>query len=150
MEDFKVFPEDIQWNPETGEIIETPQSDYPEQLGRAYMNHSFFGDLLDAELERLKARKAANEVRKDKLKLELDRVIPEGANLKRPELGFTIYRSKSESVRVVDESAIPADYWRVKTERALDKNMVKQQLKDGLDVNGCELDVKDNLIIKRT
>ena len=55
---------------------------------------------------------------------------------------------KSEVVNVFDESQIPKDYIKIKTETSVDKTAVKKAIKNGVTINGATLDTKLNMQIK--
>jgi hypothetical protein len=56
---------------------------------------------------------------------------------------------KSESVQIVDENLIPADFWAVKIpEATVDKTAIKEAIKGGLEVPGAEIKVSQNIQIK--
>ena len=55
---------------------------------------------------------------------------------------------KSEVVNVFDESQIPKDYIKIKTETSVDKTAVKKAIKNGVAINGATLDTKLNMQIK--
>lgn len=52
---------------------------------------------------------------------------------------YTIGTRTTDAVQVLDESAVPSDYLRVKTSMSVDKAAVKRDLKAGVDVPGCAL-----------
>ena len=55
---------------------------------------------------------------------------------------------KSESVEVLDEKMVPADYIKWKSTSSVDKVAIKQALKAGFIVDGCELVTKNNIQVK--
>lgn len=54
----------------------------------------------------------------------------------------------SKSVDVIDESKVPEEYIRVKTETSVDKKAVLDALKGGAEIAGCELKESKNIQIK--
>lgn len=54
----------------------------------------------------------------------------------------------SNSVEVLDEAKVPAEYIRTKTETSVDKKAVMDALKNGAEVEGCELKTSRNIQIK--
>jgi len=69
--------------------------------------------------------------------------IPE---LKTPTLKINF--RKSEQVVVNDVNALPSDYKTIKVTEQPDKIKIKQAIKDGEDVIGCELVTVQNIQIK--
>ena len=58
--------------------------------------------------------------------------------IERPE--FTLSLSPApQSVREIDASLIPERFWRVKVERSIDKNLIRDAIKAGETVPGCAL-----------
>lgn len=55
---------------------------------------------------------------------------------------------KSTSVKVTNENLIKAEYFTEKVERKLDKKTLLKDLKDGAEIEGAELQVKQNLQLK--
>lgn len=55
---------------------------------------------------------------------------------------------KSESVKITDIEAIPMNYIVETITESPDKVAIKAALKNGLDVPGCELELKNNISIK--
>jgi hypothetical protein len=55
---------------------------------------------------------------------------------------------KSESVKISDIDAIPMNYIVETITESPDKVAIKAALKNGLDVPGCELELKNNISIK--
>ena len=53
---------------------------------------------------------------------------------------FSITHVDGQDIVVIDdESAIPDEYVKVKTEISPDKNAIKKALKEGAEVSGCRL-----------
>lgn len=55
---------------------------------------------------------------------------------------------KSESVKITDIDSIPMNYIVETITESPDKVAIKAALKNGLDVPGCELELKNNISIK--
>jgi hypothetical protein len=105
-------------------------------------------DAIDAEIKRLQGIKKVNENAIDRLKDTLSSAmqlfgIPE---LKTPTLKINF--RKSEQVVVNDVNALPSDYKTIKVTEQADKIKIKQAIKSGEDVIGCELVTVQNLQIK--
>ena len=52
---------------------------------------------------------------------------------------YTASVRESQAVAIEDQNAIPAEFWKVKEERTVDKVMVKNHIKAGIEVPGCSL-----------
>ena len=52
---------------------------------------------------------------------------------------YTASVRESQAVAIEDQNAIPAEFWKVKEERTVDKVMVKNHIKAGQVVPGCSL-----------
>lgn len=52
------------------------------------------------------------------------------------------------SVNVLDENAIPEKFIKEKVVKTLDKKYIKEELKNGIEIPGCELNYTKRLIIK--
>lgn len=103
---------------------------------------------LDEEIKRLTAKKkvAENAVTrmKDSLKatmqvLKLDK-INAGT--------FTISTRKSKSLEVLDEALIPEDYKETVTTIKVNKNAIKDAIKNGAEIEGVELKENKSIQIK--
>jgi predicted transcriptional regulator len=57
-------------------------------------------------------------------------------------------KQNPESVKVEDETAIPASYFVEKVSRSLDKTLVKAAIKNGAEVPGCHLERGTRLEIR--
>jgi hypothetical protein len=105
-------------------------------------------DAIDAEIKRLQGIKKVNENAIDRLKDTLSSAmqlfgIPE---LKTPTLKINF--RKSEQVVVNDVNALPSDYKTIKVTEQPDKIKIKQAIKSGEDVVGCELLTVQSIQIK--
>jgi len=100
---------------------------------------------LKAEAKRLQERAKTLSNTQERLK-DLLKFLLHGEKLKTTH--FTISYRKSASVKIVDESKIPADYIKVEEVYKIDKKAIADKLKDFWIVKGAELEVKNNLTIK--
>lgn len=57
-------------------------------------------------------------------------------------------RKSPPSVVIVNESEIPADYWREKLIRSVDKRLALDAMKDGFDVPGIRIEQNEKLRIE--
>lgn len=46
---------------------------------------------------------------------------------------------ESQAVAIENQAVIPAEFWKIKEERSVDKVMVKNSIKAGIEVPGCSL-----------
>lgn len=95
---------------------------------------------IDARIKELSERKARFEARADAKRSFVGRVMEESGvkKLEAPDWTVSLGR-KPQAVQITDETAIPADYWREKTTRTVDKVAIKAALATG-DVPGAALD----------
>lgn len=96
---------------------------------------------IDAEIERLKARKTALNNRSSSLR-EYLRTNMEATGISKiscPLFSITLAAGR-ESVVVDDEAALPDDLMRVKTEISPDKTAIAAKLKAGEEVPGARLE----------
>ena len=140
-------------NVETGEIIDTEALDalkmeIPkklENLGRWMLNLEAEEKALADQEKRFKERKDAVKKKRESIKSYV------GAFLNGKPYKCTDFEFKwrtSESVKFDgDIYKVPDDYLRYK-EPELDKAKVKKALKDGVEIAGCSLEVKNNLSVK--
>ena len=102
-------------------------------------------DTIKAEIVRLYERKKMFERQEDKLKNLLDFLLS-GEKLKTDKFTFS-YRS-SQSVEIIDESLIPAEFLNVKEVFTPDKKRIKEALADFNEVAGARIVVKKTLGVK--
>lgn len=91
-----------------------------------------------ALIDGLQKRKSAAERREEAMRALALRIM-EAASLAKvtlPRATLSV-RQAAPSVRIIDEAAIPADFWRVK--RELDNAAIKTALQDKFPVPGAEL-----------
>ena len=102
--------------------------------------------MLDNEIARLEARQKPLVNSIDRMKKTLtEHLFYRGENKVQTER-FTVRLSHSEKVTVVDEELIPKKYW--KQEPKLDKSTIRELLKSGKKVKGCELTKNTGVVIK--
>lgn len=95
---------------------------------------------IDAAIERLQAKKKTITNRKESL-IEYLRNNMETTGISKiqcPLFSITLVAGR-ESVAISDESAIPDEFMRVKTDISPDKNAIAKALKDGKEVAGASL-----------
>jgi hypothetical protein len=146
-------------NEETGEVL-SDESDVIEALEIELNGHiedklENIGWLIKESEHLQKARKEEakrlNELAKsedkkqDRLKY-LANFLLKGNKKETKSFKFS-YR-KSTSVDIVDEAKIPPEFIKVKEVFSFDKKAIMEKLKDFEEVEGAELEVKNNLQIK--
>lgn len=140
---------------ETGEIID------PEMLNSLMMertakieNVALWVKNLESDATAYEAEKAAFEARAEKARAKAEKLRAWLAMACSGEKFATgkceITFRKSESVEIVDNSKIPAEYIRTKTNvtTAPDKNAIKKAIKSGQAIGGCKLVEKLNTKIQ--
>lgn len=118
-------------------------------------------EVIDKEIERLQKQKKARENTKKFLKNRVDFFIRkqyidengnldgEGLNKFKLELPHSkISYRKSENVNVLNTNDVPEEYLKIKTETTIDKQKIKDVLKSGKEVSGCELVTNYNMQVK--
>lgn len=145
-------------NEETGEVdagtverLESLQAEKNEKIencGLYLKNIDSEIAALDAEIKNLTARKKTKENKRDRLTEYVKPFIEEMENKKFESARVAFSLRSSESVNITDESAIPAEFIKTKTETAPDKTAIKKAIKAGAVVSGAELITKSNLQIK--
>jgi len=100
---------------------------------------------LKLEVARLNERVKMFDRQEESLKDLLNYLLA-GSKLKTDRFTFS-YRS-SQSVNIIDESLIPAEYLNVKETFTPDKKRIKEALADFNEVAGCEIVVKKTLGVK--
>ena len=103
-------------------------------------------DIIDAEIKRLQELKKSRANAVDKLKTNITEAMELFgiSAVKAPT--FKLSFRKSESIEC--DEFIDSNYCTVKTSIAPDKVAIKQAIKDGKDVVGARLIIKNNLQIK--
>lgn len=104
--------------------------------------------IIDAEIERLKARKSVIVSRKNKLREYLLKNM-EASGITKIEcpLFTASIRKGSESVEIEDESALPDEFVKAEVVTKPDKNAIKAALKSGAEVTGARLVRGQNTIV---
>lgn len=98
-----------------------------------------------AEIDNFKQRYDAAKNKAEKLKEWLTEALG-GQKMVTSKVQVTF--RKSESVRIADELLIPEEYIKQKIETAPDKVAIKEAIKDGKTVAGCELVTNTNITVK--
>ena len=104
-------------------------------------------EMLDTEIERLEKRKKPLVNSIDRMKKALTDHLFFRGEKKMSTVRFTVRLTSSERVQVVNENIIPKKYW-VKQDPKLDKASIRELLKSGQKVKGCELIKNTGVVIK--
>ena len=137
--------------PELEEALQIAENDL-QTKGIAYANvikqMDAECDIIDAEIERLtklkKARLNASERLKERIKQAM--ILFDKSEIKTPLIKLSF--RKSEAVIVHDVNLLPQMYKAVKVTEQPDKVKIKEAIKSGVDVIGCEIIENLNLQIK--
>lgn len=145
---------DLEIDEETGEILNADELDMLQMEQKQklincvyyYKNVKAEADALKAEKQKLAARQATAERKAEWMKRYIAMAL-DGEEFK-PEEDVTVkvtYR-KSKSVECDEIWRVPEDYLRYK-EPELDKKKVLDAFKNGTDVEGCSVVVRENIQI---
>lgn len=100
------------------------------------------------EIDTLRKRLATKQNLFDRLRGGVAETMLELGEMKYETPKMALSFRKSESVKIVDEFAIPQQYIKRKVEDVPDKTEIKKAIKAGEIVSGAELEVKHNLQVK--
>ena len=141
---------------ETGEVIgwemleeiEDNIDDKLESIACLYKESLAMAEALKAEEKNLEARRTAYEKKAEWLKnyMSESMLLVGKTKLERPRANLRFI--KSESVRILDNDAIPVIYTSRKVTYSPNKVAIKKAIKSGIKVDGAVLDVKENLQVK--
>lgn len=104
-------------------------------------------DMLDAEIERLKAFKNDRQKMADRLKEKISDAMNVYGIEKIESGSIKLSFRKSESVEVTDEKVIPSEY-KVPQPDKISKSAIKDAIKQGEQVPGASIVINYNLQIK--
>jgi hypothetical protein len=140
-------------NVDTGEIIDTEALDALKMeketklrnIGCWILNLKAEEKMLSEQEKRFKERKDAAKRKRESLESYVGAFL-NGTAWKCTECEYKF--RKTESVAFTgDIYKVPEDYLRYK-EPELDKTKVKKALKDGIEIPGCSIEVKNSLSVK--
>jgi len=104
------------------------------------------GDIesIEAEVKRLNSMKSALKNKKEQMRNYLKHNMQKTGinNIKCPLFSITLAKGRQELL-ITDESLIPDEYVDVEVIQKPDKKKLLSDLKDGLDIPGCEIQVSD-------
>lgn len=145
-------------DPETGEIIEGSFSELEELaeeretkwecIGVYIKNLNAEADAIKAEIENLKKRLDSKTKAVDRLKGYLSESLQNAEQMKFETARVSYYFRKSKETVITDETAIPQEFMKVKTESKPDKTAIKKAIEAGTEIPGAEIVAKMSLQIK--
>lgn len=138
---------------ETGEVLlpedldklNIAKNEKIENIALYVKNIKAEADAIKVEIDVLKKRAYVRMKKAEKLIKYLDNILG-GEKFETARVALS-YRS-SNSVQIDDDSRIPDQYIKIKTERVPDKVALAKALKTGEAITGCSLVEKQNLQIK--
>ena len=140
-------------NVETGEVLDAEALDQLkmeiprklENLGRWMLNLEAEEKALADQEKRFKERKDAVKKKRESIKSYVGAYL-NGKPYKCTDFEFKFRKTESVAFNG-DIYKVPEDYLRYK-EPELDKAKIKKALKDGVEIPGCTLEVKQSLSVK--
>lgn len=104
---------------------------------------------IDEEIKRLNAlKKAKNNTINSIKEYTKQHLININAKKIQTPFGNITVRNNAPSLNIIDENLIPNEFKELKVEYTINKNDIKDLLKDGKKIAGCELKFGKSLIIK--
>lgn len=116
-------------------------------IGRWIKNLESDADALKAQEKAFKERRESAERKVESLKRYLGAYL-NGQKWDAEDLSVSISFRKSEQVIVSDESKVPFEFIKTKTETSIDKAGLKKAIKDGKTFEGIAIESKNNIQIK--
>ena len=111
-------------------------------------NIEALNDAIKKEEESLNKRRKVNTNKIDRLKKYIGCSLNARGYDKYETAKNKLSFRKSESVVITNQSLIDPIYLKMKTEISVDKNALKQDLKGGMEIEGCYLETKHNLQVR--
>lgn len=119
--------------------LATAEQNKVDGFGQFIKLQSALADACKEEAKRLAAKAKAAESRLSYLKELYTQSMRTNGLKKLAGNAYTISVRESDIVAVEDVGALPEIYQRVKTTVEPEKAMIKEALKDGLEISGCRL-----------
>lgn len=140
---------------ETGEIIDEEQlAALDIEREQKIKNIAQWCVQLDYDIAAYKAQKkhfdelrAKAEKRQESLKAYLGAYL-DGQKWSAEDKSVSVGFRKSKSLSVFNEDVIPDRYFNTKVEKKIDKVLITEEIKKGIEVEGCALVEKSNIQIK--
>lgn len=135
---------------DTVEAFEGEFTDKVDNILGLIKNEQYTCDALKAEAKKLNERAKATQNRIDNLK---SYIIESMNTLDKKSMQAGVHaltvRAPSKSVNIIDAQKLPAEFVEYVTEVKPDKNLIKEKLKLGEQIEGAEMQVgKPSLIVK--
>lgn len=105
-------------------------------------------DALKREEDTLKKRRETKEKALERLKAYITDAMLQSGDTRLETARVVLSFRKSEAVNITNIELVPKGYWKSTVKTELDKTKIKEALKSGKEVNGAELQVRQNLQIK--
>jgi len=134
---------------DTMEAIEGEIKLKAQNVGAFFLNiEAEISAIKEAE-NKMQARRKWLQKKSEQLKFYLKSNMERCAILEIKSPEFSIKLANNPSSLIVDnEDVIDAEYFEIETVKTLNKNKVKQALKDGLTIEGVHLEHSKRLVIK--
>jgi len=116
--------------------------------GFVIKNNSYTSDIIDQEIKRLTALKTSLNNATNRLKDILKNAMILFGKLEIKEPTIKINFRKSNIVEITDSDKVPARFKTIVQTEKIDKNAIKAELKNGIDIPGIILNENQNLQIK--
>ncbi len=142
---------------ETGEVtinesaLEAMEMEYGAKIDNivCYVkNIEALNDAIKKEEEALKRRRQVNANKVERLKRYIGCSLNSRGYDKYETAKNKLSFRKSESVVITNQALIDPIYLKMKTEISVDKTALKQDLKGGMEIEGCYLETKHNLQVR--
>lgn len=105
---------------------------------------------IDVEIKRLQELKKQKKNKYENLKKMLkDNMEVLGVKKMETNLGNFTVRNNQGSLIVDDETLVPASYKEEVVTVKIDKNAIKNAIKEGLEIEGCHVEISTSLIIPK-
>lgn len=146
----------IEFDEETGEILnleelenmEAAFEDKAEAVALYIKEQNALADAIKAEEKNLHDRRGKMESKVERLKLYLANSLVETGRDKFETPKCKLSFRKSVSVEIADESLLPKEYLKETITYKPDKTLIKEDISNGVIVDGASLIEKRNLQIK--
>lgn len=129
-----------------GDISEFPLDQEIETICQSIKNYDSQAESINQEIKKLQDRIKSCEKNSDWLSKSLKNLIVEGEKYTYPTA--VISWRKSNPVEVLNETEIPEIYFRIKTEKTVDKDKITKAINAGEVVAGAILKQKFNMRVK--
>lgn len=138
---------EILWSPDQLDELELAVRDKAEACAVVLKGKRAFAQAIKDEIDALQKRLSVVKAQAERLDGYIMRCVElNGGAIETPRCRLST--RKSNALEILDESAIPSEYIRMKTTTAPDKMAIKAALKDGREVPGCALVVNEHLQVR--